>query len=143
MNRENESLEAVFVPDLLTPAQYYDSKHPDNADVPLKRLMIAVLQDAIRCFQIGAHSKSGSKLQSYYEVQEWLFGETREGPFSFQSVCDVLEIAPEYLRMGLADLRRRDVAGFPKPRLGRRSPVMRSGRITPPPKRPPRELKAH
>jgi hypothetical protein len=143
MNRENESLEAVFVPDLLTPAQYYDSKHPDNADVPLKRLMIAVLQDAIRCFQIGAHSKSGSKLQSYYEVQEWLFGETQDGPFSFQSACDVLEIAPEYLRMGLAALRTRDIAGFPKLRLGRRSPVMRSGQITSPSKKSPRESKAH
>jgi hypothetical protein len=54
MNRQNESLKAAFVPDLLTPAQYYDSKRPDKADVPLKRLMIAVLQHAIRCFQIGA-----------------------------------------------------------------------------------------
>jgi hypothetical protein len=142
MNRQNESLEVVFAPDILMPVQYYDSMRRDNSDVPLKRLMIAVLQDALRCFQFGAHSKSSSRLKSYYEVQEWLFGETHEGPFSFQSVCDVLEIAPEYLRMGLAALRKRDIAGFPKLRLGRRSPVMRSGQITSPPKKSPRESKA-
>jgi hypothetical protein len=135
MNRDSGSLEAVFVPDILTPGQYYDSKRPDNGDVPVKRLMIAVLQDAFRCFQVGAHAKSGSKVQSFYEVQEWLFGESREGPFSFQSVCDVLGIAPEYLRKGLAALLRPGVAGSRKPRLGRRSPVLGSSRISSLPKK--------
>jgi hypothetical protein len=135
MNRQNESLEAAFVPDILTPGQYYDLKRRDNSDDPLKRLMMAVLQDAIRCFQVGTHAKSGSKLLDFYEAREWLFGKTCEGPFSFQSVCEVLEIAPQYLRIGLAALQSHEVAGFRKPRLGRRGPVLGSGKIASLPKK--------
>jgi hypothetical protein len=61
MKLENEILRSVFVPDLLTPGQYYDSNRRDSSDVPLKRLMMAMLQDAIRCLQKGSHAKSGAK----------------------------------------------------------------------------------
>jgi hypothetical protein len=141
MYGQTKSLESVFVPDLLTPEQYYDSKRRDNSDDPLKRLMMAVLQDAIRCFQVGANAKSGSKLRCFQEVREWLFGETCEGPFSFQSVCEVLEIAPEYLRTGLGAVHRRELEGFRNARFGRRGPVLGSGKITSPPKKSLRNSK--
>ena len=130
MKLENEILRSVFVPDLLTPGQYYDSNRRDSSDVPLKRLMMAVLQDAIRCLQKGSHAKSGAKQRHLCEVQEWVFGENGEGPFAFQSVCENLEIAPQYLRRGLADWLRRRAEGSPKSDLGRRNPVLGSGRIT-------------
>jgi hypothetical protein len=137
MKLENEILRSVFVPDILTPAQYYDSKRRDSSVVPLKRLMMAVLQDAIRCVQKGARAKSGSKQRYLCEVQEWVFGENGEGPFAFQSVCEILEIAPQYLRKGLAEWLRRRADGSPESGLGRRTPVLVSGRITLSPERPP------
>jgi hypothetical protein len=136
MKLENEILRSVFVPDLLTPGQYYDSNRRDSSDIPLKRLMMAVLQDAIRCFQKGAHAKSGAKQRYLCEVQEWVFGESGEGPFAFQSVCEILEIAPQYLRRGLAEWLRRRAEGSPESDLGRRNPVLGSGRITSAPERP-------
>jgi len=137
MKPENEISRSVFVPDILTPGQYFDSNRADSSDIPLKRLMMAVLQDAIRCFQKGAQAKSGSKQRSLREVQEWVFGENGEGPFAFQSVCEALEIAPKYLRRGLADWLRRREAGSPEPGLGRHNSVLGAGRITVPPERPP------
>ena len=136
MKLENEILRSVFVPDLLTPGQYFDSNRRDSSDIPLKRLMMAVLQDAIRCFQKGSHAKSGAKPRYLFEVQEWIFGENGEGPFAFQSVCDILEIAPQYLRRGLAEWLRRRTDGSPESDLGRRNPVLGSGRITSPRERP-------
>jgi hypothetical protein len=130
MKPENEILPTVFVPDILTPGQYYDPNRRDSSNVPLKRLMMAVLQDAIRCLQIGTHAKSRAKQRYLYEVQEWVFGENGEGPFAFQSVCEILEIAPHYLRRGLAKWLRRRAEGSPEPDLGRRNPVLGSGRIT-------------
>jgi hypothetical protein len=130
MKLENEILRSVFVPDLLTPGQYFDSKRRDSSDIPLKRLMMAVLQDAIRCFQKGSHAKTGAKQRYLYEVQEWVFGENGAGPFAFQSVCEILEIAPQYLRKGLAEWLRRRTEGSQESDIGRRNPVLGSGRIT-------------
>jgi hypothetical protein len=130
MKPENEILRSVFVPDILTPGQYYDSNRRDSSNIPLKRLMMAVLQDAIRCLQIGTHAKSRAKQRYLYEVQEWVFGENGEGPFAFQSVCEILEIAPHYLRRGLTEWLRRRAEGSPESDLGRRNPVLGSGRIT-------------
>jgi hypothetical protein len=58
------------------------------------------------------------------EVQEWVFGESGEGPFASQSVCEILEIAPQYLRRGLAEWLRRRAEGSPESDLGRRNPVL-------------------
>jgi hypothetical protein len=130
MKLENEILRSVFVPDLLTPGQYFDSNRPDSSDVPLKRLMMAVLQDAIRCFQKGSHAKSGAKQRYLHEVHEWVFGQNGEGPFAFPSVCEILGIAPQYLRKGLAEWLRRRAEGSLESDLGRRNPVLGSGRLT-------------
>jgi hypothetical protein len=121
MNRDTDFLDSVFVPDLLTPTQYFDSKRRDSGDDPLKRLMMAVLQDAIRCYQDGEKSRSALKRKKFVEVKDWIFDECSQGPFSFAVVCEVLDLVPEYLRLGLA---RWQNGG--KLRLERRSPVLGS-----------------
>ena len=124
MNRYTDFLDSVFVPDLLTPTQYFDSKRRDSGDDPLKRLMMAVLQDAIRCYQDGEKSGSALKRKQFIEVKDWIFDECSRGPFSFVVVCEVLGLVPEYLRFGLARWQNHG-----KLRLGRRSPVMGVGAI--------------
>jgi hypothetical protein len=119
MNRDIDSLDSVFVPDLLTPTQYFDTKRRDSADDPLKRLMMAVLQDAIRCYQDGQSSRSALKRKKFYEVKDWFFDDSSDGPFSFTVVCEALNLLPDYLRFGLAQLQNRG-----KLRLGRRPPVL-------------------
>jgi hypothetical protein len=121
MNRDTDFLGSVFVPDLLTPTQYFDSKRRDSADDPLKRLMMAVLQDAIRCYQDGEKSGSALKRKKFVEVKDWIFDECSRGPFSFAVVCEVLNLVPEYLRFGLAQWQN-----CGKLRLERRSPVLGS-----------------
>ena len=121
MNRYTDFLDSVFVPDLLTPKQYFDSKRRDSGDDPIKRLMMAVLQDAIRCYQDGEKSGSALKREKFVEVKDWIFDEISKGPFSFVVVCEVLGLVPEYLRFGLAHCQTRG-----KLRLERRSPVVGS-----------------
>jgi hypothetical protein len=124
MNRDPVALDSVFVPDLLTPTQYFDSKRRDSSDDPLKRLMMAVLQEAIRCYQSGGKGESSPKRKKFVEVTEWFFDEGGNGPFSFAGVCQVLGLVPEYLRFGLAQWQNHG-----KVRLGRRSPVLSAGAI--------------
>jgi hypothetical protein len=119
MNRDIDAMDSVFVPDLLTPTQFFDLKRRDSSDDPLKRLMMAVLRDAIRCYQDGANSGSAIKRKKFIEVKEWLADECGNGPFSFAVVCEVLDLVPEYLRGGVAQWQNPG-----KLRLGRRPPVL-------------------
>jgi hypothetical protein len=119
MNRDIDALDSVVVPDLITPTQYFDSRRRDHRDDPVRRLMMAVLQDAIRCYRDGANSRSALKRKNFVEVNEWFCDDLGNGPFSFLVVCEILEIVPEYLRLGLAQLRKGG-----KLKIGRRSPIL-------------------
>ena len=130
MDWENSALGSVFVPDIITPEQYYDSRRDDSAMAPVKRLMMAVLEDALRCFQNNADARSGPRRRAFAEAEQWLCTDKGEGAFSFETVCETLGIEPQYLRSGLCEWRNQQLAGVSARRLARRSPVVRSGKIT-------------
>jgi hypothetical protein len=132
MEWENGALGNLFVPDAITPEQYYDSRRDDSAIRPLKRLMMAVLEDALRCFQNNADAMSGPRKRLFLEAEQWLCGEGGDGPFSFETICETLGIEPRFLRGGLREWRNQQLAGVAEKRLARRSPVVRSGRISAP-----------
>ncbi|MGH7865947.1 MAG: hypothetical protein ACREQB_13225 [Candidatus Binataceae bacterium] len=135
MEWENTSLGSLFVPDVLTPEQYYDSRRDDSTIRPVKKLMMAILEDALRCFQNHADAKVGSRRRLFQEAEHWLCGEGGEGPFSFETVCETLGIEPAFLRNGLKEWRGQQLAGVSSHRLARRSPVVRAGRISVPSRR--------
>ncbi len=135
MDWENGVLGSIFVPDVLTPEQYYDARRDDSAMAPVKRLMMAVLEDALRCFQNNADAKNGSRKRLFAEAEQWLCSEDGDGPFSFETVCETLGIEPSFLRSGLREWRDQQLAGNSTRRLARRSPVVRSGRISAPTRR--------
>src|SRR6202035_4615867 len=135
MEWENSALGNLFVPDVLTPEQFYDSRRDDSRIAPVKRLMMAVLEDALRCFQNNADAKSGQRKRLFAEAEHWLCGEGGDGPFSFEIVCETLGIEPQFLRSGLKEWRSQQLAGISSRRLARRSPVVRSGKISAPTRR--------
>src|SRR5229473_6736479 len=135
MEWENTALGNLFVPDVLTPEQFYDSRRDDSSIRPVKKLMMAILEDALRCFQNNADAKGGPRKRLFSEAEQWLIGEGGEGPFSFETVCETLGIEPQFLRRGLRDWRSQQLAGVSTRRLARRSPVVRSGRISAPARR--------
>ena len=90
MEWENGVLGSIFVPDVLTPEQYYDSRRDDSRIAPVKRLMMAVLEDALRCFQNNSDAKNGQRKRLFAEAEQWLCGEEGDGPFSFETVCETL-----------------------------------------------------
>src|SRR5690349_10694130 len=70
----------------------------DEALVREKRLLLAVLTDAVRCYQVGWDAQRTSRIRAFRRAEEWLFSATGYGPFSFENVCHTLDITPEYLR---------------------------------------------
>jgi hypothetical protein len=95
----------LFEPDALLPAQFYAAFRGGSAVRGEKRLMLAVLEDALDCYQKYAFARDGHGQQLFTEACEWIASESRDWFFSFENICETLEITPEYLRRGLESWR--------------------------------------
>jgi hypothetical protein len=64
-------------------------------------LMLAVLENAIECFQrnIFAHKRKRKRL--YQEAEEWILEKDSDWCFSFKFICETLDLHPDYVRQGL------------------------------------------
>jgi hypothetical protein len=105
-----EKLAFLFQPDVLIPAQYFDTLRAKTALEPEKRLMLAVLEDAVHCFQDNLAAESDTKKKLFAEAEEWILGNDDEWTFSFASICDVFGLNPEYVRHGLSRWKEKILA---------------------------------
>jgi hypothetical protein len=99
--RNSQLLHDVSVPDSLLPDQYFDRLSARATDTPEKRLMFAVLLDAVIHLQ-RRHTTGAA------EAERWIRGiddSVEEPTFSFQNICDALGIEPAYLAGGLLAFR--------------------------------------
>ena len=98
----DERLPGLFEPDTLLPIQYFEAMRKKHLLEGEKRLILSVLEDAIECFMkcIDASTSKGQRL--FRDADEWIAHEDKRWVFSFDNVCDMLDINPEYMRMGLA-----------------------------------------
>jgi hypothetical protein len=99
----------LFEPDALLPAQFYAAFRGSSAVKGEKRLMLAVLEDALDCYQKYAVARDGHGRQLFDEAHEWINSPARDWFFSFENICETLEINAEYLRRGLERWRCRVV----------------------------------
>jgi hypothetical protein len=70
---------------------------------PEEKLMLAVLQDAIACFQKYAFARERKGKMLFQETEFWVQNTNSDWPFSFANVCETLGFDPDYLRQGLAE----------------------------------------
>src|SRR4029077_8935913 len=66
-----------------------------------EKLLLAVLSDAIEDFQKHVLSKDETGKKLFQEVEEWLLEKDGDCLFSFEYICDTLELHPDYIRQGL------------------------------------------
>ncbi len=136
MELENSAIAGMLIPDAMTPGQFYDGIRADDASIrPIKRLMLAVLEDAMRCYQTYACTHNRAMRRLFVEAEAWLMDKNGDGPFACVTICETLGIDPGCLREGLRRWRIQQMDGLNPRRLARRSPVTRIGRISAPLKR--------
>ena len=97
----NDTFSHLLQPDTLLPSQYFAILKRKGAHEPERRLVVAVLEDAVDCFQKHIHARDEKARQLFVDAEEWISSEDRSWPFSFENVCDLLQINPQYLRRGL------------------------------------------
>ena len=97
--------------DIILSVQYYDSLTSSHTLSGERKLLVAILEDALRCYVRGKNQNSATERAEFRDVCGW-FGEGgKPYVFSFESVCANLDIDPQYLRERLDSLRPTD---FPR-----------------------------
>jgi hypothetical protein len=86
----------LFATDAILASQFFDLRKSVSPGYrPIQKLMLAMLGDGIEyflgkgCYPAHALSRRG-RLRS--EAGKWIFDEAAAGPFSFNWICDGLEI---------------------------------------------------
>jgi hypothetical protein len=87
-----------------------------------KRLLLAVLEDALRCLQTYAENSNPAHRQASAEAEAWILDRRAKGPFAFVSICEALGIQPDHLREGIRQWRLQLSDGQDSRRLQRRAP---------------------
>lgn len=104
-----ENTAKLFEPDALMPEQYFSNLGREAGGSNERALMLAILRDAVDCYQKYALARDPQGRDLHDEAAEWIFSSEREWPFSFENICDVLGVSADYIRNGLAPLQRRTV----------------------------------
>ena len=89
--------------DLMVPSQFFDRIKVEHSAQPEKRLMLAVMEDAISTFQKSVRGLTRRQRRLLRETEEWMSEADNQWPFSFENICAALDIEPSYLRRGLCD----------------------------------------
>lgn len=123
-----ERVATLFQPDTLLPEQYFETYRRKFYLEPEKKLMLAILEDAVACFQknIFARDAKGKALQR--EAEDWIVGKGSHGIFAFDSVCEMLGLDPDYLRQGLAVWKRKALAEHTHTKIYRLAPRRRKSK---------------
>lgn len=94
----DDFLARILEPDIFLPSQFYGSAGLSRQLEGEKRLMIAVLKDAVECLDKYRGARNSVGRCQYQNAIEWVQDTGTDWLFSFTNICDLLGFDPEYLR---------------------------------------------
>jgi len=112
-----ERVTSLFQPDTLLPDQFLDTFRRKLHLEPEKKLMLAILEDAVACFQKYLFARDSKGKAQFRDTEVWVFQGDDLSVFSFDIVCETLGLDPNYLRRGLAQWQQQRVAQQPQARV--------------------------
>jgi len=118
-----ERVASLFEPDTLVAAQYFGNLRRKTLLEPEKRLMLAILEDAINCYQDNLLSHHGRARRLFTEAEEWILEKSSDWIFSFRNICETLGFNPEYVRQGLLRWKEKKTAKYPDPKYWERKKI--------------------
>lgn len=88
-------------PDVLLSSQYRDRVRRRAEYDPERRLMVAVLEHGVNDYLKSLNAREAKSLELWREVKAWVEDRDTRWLFSFESICNVLDLDSDYLRRGL------------------------------------------
>ena len=117
----DDFLARILEPDTFLPSQFYGNRGLSRQLEGEKRLMLAILKDAVECLEKYRRARSSSGRALYQNALEWVEDRSTGWLFSFSNICDLLGFDPDYLREFL--LKREYRFGRPSTARGRACPI--------------------
>jgi hypothetical protein len=105
---------SLFQPDTLLPEQFLENYRRKTFMEPETRLMLAVLEDAVACYQKYVQAKDERGMELFRDAEAWIMQEDHAWLFSFDNICESFGINPEYMREGLVRWKRAAMEKGPK-----------------------------
>jgi hypothetical protein len=103
-----DDLLGIFEGGGVLPVQYGEMHRKKLPSEGERKLLFAVLEDAIRCYLKYRDGDPNSREHpEFLEATDWLSCEEEYGPFAFVSVCETLGINADRLRIGISKHRGR------------------------------------
>jgi hypothetical protein len=84
-----------------TRAEQYLARRSDTELSPAKRLMLAVLENAVTHYQGNAYVKHATARLLFLEAAAWFASDDTSHLYTARNVCEALGLDLEYLRRGL------------------------------------------
>jgi hypothetical protein len=94
----DDFLARILEPDVFLPSQFYGTGSLSRKLEGEKRLMIAILKDAVECLDKYRGARSSSGRSNYLNALEWVEDKSTDWLFSFTNICDLLGFDPDYMR---------------------------------------------
>src|SRR3972149_5406135 len=94
----DDFLARILEPDVFFPSQFYGTTGLSRKLEGEKRLMIAVLKDAVECLEKYRSARNSAGRSHYENALEWVQDKGTDWLFSFTNICDLLGFDPDYLR---------------------------------------------
>jgi hypothetical protein len=108
----DERIASPFEQDTLLSTQYFGNLSRKTLLEPERRLMLAILEDAIDCYQDNLLARRGRARRLFTEAEEWILEKGSDWIFSFRNICGTLGFNPEYVRQGLLRWKEKKTAKY-------------------------------
>ena len=103
----DERIGSLFQPDTLLAEDYAANFRRKIPLEPERILLLAILEDGVRCYQENLLASGGKRRGLFEEAKEWLFSDDASWFCSFVSICTLLNLEPNYIRRGLRQWEQR------------------------------------
>ena len=103
-------------PESILPEQFFDGFLRKPRELSERKLLAAVLADAVHCFKKHAFARRRRGRRLFREAEAWLMQCDTGAPLQFEDVCSVLGLNAEDIRKALWTWRAR---GMGKGRVGK------------------------
>jgi hypothetical protein len=84
--------------------QYFATFRRGEHLEPEKALLMAILEDAIHCYRKYRAARDRAGRERFREAEQWIMEEGDDRLFSFNNVCELLGLAPQFIRRGVREL---------------------------------------
>lgn len=94
----DDFLARILEPDTCLPSQFWGNRGLSRQLEGEKRLMIAIMKDAVECLEKYRNARSSAGRELYQNALEWVEDGGTGWLFSFTNICGLLGFDPDYMR---------------------------------------------